>query len=296
MTPFFVRAGGAVVEAWSGYRVQFGGMERHAWQKTLKEELKQALSRLALAGDVSFAGYYDTTDSRVSDTENSLFTNFLEAMPRGVRCLRFEQGMAAPPRPPVPIDLIGGHLHYYRYTVGEQWLKWKPDRTLASWDRLPRLLPDDGSARPFWYALRDANANGLIALPGTELDLRTNFGLRLIVHANKSGPRNAISFCERIFDGSIAAFHNDRCSAALLSALAPKFTRVSEQALGRALDHPIGPLFTTPAIRTTPGFIQFSPADEHCKLGELTILQDSTSQCPELSGELFTICPLPRAI
>ena len=292
MEPFFVRECGAVVEAWSGYRVQFGGMERHAWQKAFKEELKQALSRLALAADVPFAGYYDTTDPRVSDTENRLFTNLLEAMPRGVRCLRFEQGTAAPPRPPVPIDLVGGHLHYYRYTVSEQWLKGKPDETLARWDRLPRLLPDDGSARPVWYALRDANAKGLISVSGTQVDFRKNFGLRLTVHANKSGPRNAISFCERIFDGAIAAFHNDRYSEALLSALATKFTRVSEHELGRALDHPIGPLFTTPAILTTPGFIQFSPADEHCKLGELTILQDSTSKCPELSGELFTICPL----
>ena len=77
-----------------------------------------------------------------------------------------------------------------------------------------------------------------------------------------------------------------------MSALATKFTRVSEHELGRALDHPIGPLFATPAILTTPGFIQFSPADEHCKLGELTILQDSTSRCLELSGELFTIRPL----
>jgi hypothetical protein len=292
MEPFVVRESGTVVEAWSGYRVQFDGMERHAWQKTFKEELKRALSGLSLEADVPFAGFYDTTDPRVSDTENSLFTNLLDAMPRGVRCLRFEQGTAAPPQPPDPIELVGGHVHYYRYTIGDQWLDWEPDETIARWDRLPRMLPDDGSARPFWYALRDANANRLIPAPGTHVDLRQNFGLRLTVHATRSGPRNAISFCERIFDGTIAAFHNDRYSEALLSALATKFTRVSEQELRRALDHPVGPLFDTPAIRATPGFIQFSPADEHCKLGELMILQDSKGKCPEVSGELFTIRPL----
>ena len=29
MKPFFVRAAGATVEVWSGYGIQFGGMERH---------------------------------------------------------------------------------------------------------------------------------------------------------------------------------------------------------------------------------------------------------------------------
>ena len=33
----------------------------------------------------------------------------------------FEHGTATPPAPLVPIDLIGGHLHYYRYRVGGRW-------------------------------------------------------------------------------------------------------------------------------------------------------------------------------
>ena len=48
MRPFFVRAAGTTVEVWSGYRIQFGGMERHDWQKVLKAELKAALSQLEL--------------------------------------------------------------------------------------------------------------------------------------------------------------------------------------------------------------------------------------------------------
>jgi hypothetical protein len=66
-------------------------------------------------------------------------------------------------------------------------------------------------------------------------------------------------------------------------------SRLMSVEFGRALDHPIGPLIATPAIHVTPGLLQISPADERCRLGELTILQDSESPCPELSGELFTV-------
>jgi hypothetical protein len=61
----------------------------------------------------------------------------------------------------------------------------------------------------------------------------------------------------------------------------------------RALDHAVGPLFATPAIvHTKTGFIQISPADERCSLGELTIRKDPTRRWPELSGELFTVRPI----
>jgi hypothetical protein len=166
----------------------------------------------------------------------------------------------------------------------------RPDAgTLARWDRIPRRLPANRSARPVWFALRNASANGLISLSGGNLDLHTNFGLRLPVHATRHGPHNAISYSEELVDGSIAAFHNDRYADELLSVLAPKFPCVAEEELRRALDHPAGPLITTPAIRTTRGRFQISSADERCRAGELTIRQDSTSRWPELSGELFTI-------
>jgi hypothetical protein len=57
MKPFFVRAAGTTVEVWSGYRIQFDGQERHDWQKVLKAELKEALSRLAMPVDAPFTGY-----------------------------------------------------------------------------------------------------------------------------------------------------------------------------------------------------------------------------------------------
>jgi hypothetical protein len=156
--------------------------------------------------------------------------------------LRFERGTTAPPTPPVPIDLIGGHLHYYRYRVGGEWTKWEPGETLARWHRLPRQLPDDGSARPVWFALRHANADRLVSISGDGLEPRANFGLRLTVHATNRGPRNAISYSEKLVDGTIAAFHNDRCSDVLSSVLAPKLPGVTDEELRRALNHPVGPL------------------------------------------------------
>lgn len=289
MRPYFVRPAKASVEVWSGYRIQFGGMERHEWQKVLKAELKAALSELKIPTGVAFTGFHDSTDPRIADTENSLFTNLLESMPRGVSLLRFEQGTAGLPAPPVEIDLVGGHLHYYRYAVDGQWATWEPVETLASWDRVPRRLPDDLSARPVWFALRDANADEPFWISGAGLGDGGQFGLRLVVHATRRGPHSAISYSERLVDGSIAAFHNDRYSAVLLSALAPKLPGVAEEELRRALDHPVGPLFDTPAIRTKGSFVQISPADERCRIGELTIRYDSRSRWPELSGEIFTI-------
>jgi hypothetical protein len=292
MEPFVIRATGTTVEAWSGYRIQFAGEERHTWQKVFKTELKKVFARLMIPPSAPFAGYYDTTNTAIADTENSLFTNLRESMPRAVTSLRFEHGTGTPPAPPAPIDLIGGHLHYYRYEVGGQWTKWEPDETLACWDRIPRRWPGDGSARPVWYALREANAHGQIDLSQRRLDPGANFGLRLIVHATRQGPGNAISYSEELVDGTIAAFHNDRYSEELLSAAAPKFPGVANEELRRALDHPVGPLITTPAIRLARGRIWISPADERCRLGEFTIRQDSTSRWPELSGQLVTIRPI----
>ena len=291
MKPFFIRSAGSVVEVWTGYRIQFGGMERHSWQKDLKTHLKAALGQQQFAAGVPILGHYWTSDPRVADTENSLFTNVLECMPAGVMSLRFERGSEAPPTPPESVDLVGGHLHYYRYQVNGSWAVWEPDEVVARWQRLPRRLTDDGSARPVWFALREGSADNRIAFTETELGDHTNFGLRLTVHASTFGPRNAITYSERLIDGTIAAFHHDVCTDGVLAALLPKFPKVSDEMLRRALDHPAGPLFDSAAIQVKGGFVQISPADERCIVGELAIRQDSTAKWPELSGELFTIRP-----
>jgi hypothetical protein len=289
---FDIRATETTVELWSGYRIQFGGMERHPWQLEAKAELKEALAKLVITPETAFCGYYDSTDPRPADTENSLFTNLLEAMPRNVRFLRFEKGCSRPPASPTPIHLLGDHLHYYRYQAGGQWTTWEADQTLARWSRLPRRVPGDGSARPAWFALREANAEGRVELTGERLDPDAAFGVRITVHATSNGPRNAISNSESIIDGIIAAFHNDDLSDELHSALTSKLRNITAAELGGALESQAGPLFGTPAIFTNAGSVQISPADERCRLGELQICNDSNSRWPELSGEIFTIRPV----
>jgi hypothetical protein len=122
------------------------------------------------------------------------------------------------------------------------------------------------------------------------LGLATDFGLRVVVHATRAGPRNAVSYSEKLVDGTIAAFHSDGFTDALALALGAKLPRLTADELRRALSCQLGPLFPTPAIRTKGSFVEISPADERCHIGELVILpNDSTSRWPELSGELFTI-------
>ena len=292
MDYFDIRATETTVELWSGCRIQFGGMERHPFQLGAKAELKAALAKLAITPKTAFSGYYDSTDPRPADTENSLFTNLLEAMPKNVRFLRFEQGSSRPPEPSMPIDLLGDHLHYYRYQAGGQWTTWEADQTLARWSRIPRRVPGDGSARPAWFAMREANAEGLIELTGERLDPDATFGVRITIHATRNGPSNAISNSESIVDGTIAAFHNDDHSDGLHAALTPKLRNITAAELRDALESQAGPLFDTPAILTNGSFVQISPADERCRLGELQICNDSNSRWPELSGEIFTIRPV----
>jgi hypothetical protein len=290
-----LRATKTAVEVWSGYRIQFDGFERHDWQKKLKGLLRDSFSDLTIPAGIPFVGYYDTTDPTVSDTENSLFTNLRECMPRSIRRVRFEHGTTHPPASPVPIDLIGGHVHYYRYTVGADWTQWEPDRTLAHWYRIDRRLAADGSARPAWYALRRANADGLVCVSRQGLDPVATYGLRLTIHATKRGPRNAISYCEELVDGTIAAFHSDQASEMLLSIAASKLPGVSFEELRHALKHALGPIFSTPALLIAGGRLQISPADERCRMGEVIIRDDSTSAWPQLSGELFTLLPIRTA-
>ena len=176
-------------------------------------------------------------------------------MPRNVRLLRFEQGSSHPPAPPTPIELIDGHLHYYRYQLGGQWVTWEADRILASWSRLPRRLAADGSARPAWLALREGAAKDRVELSGERLDPEATFGVRVTIHAKKSGPRNAITNSESTIDGAIAAFHNDEFSEELLTALTPKLPGITAEELRAALKKSAAPLFDSPAIRANAGFV-----------------------------------------
>jgi hypothetical protein len=96
--PYFVRGdhGTGVVEAWSGYPLQFGGQRRFAWQDAMAAELRQALSRLPTAPGAVLAGRYLSTDHALCDVENRLFTNpGTSSFPKGLASIRLS---AAPAR------------------------------------------------------------------------------------------------------------------------------------------------------------------------------------------------------
>lgn len=296
VNPYFVRADNATVEVWAGKRIQHGNETRDDWQRALKTELRQVFSRLTIPTPALLAGHYNSTSPIVTDTENSLFTNIGETMPRGAfASLRFERGTGTPPPPPITINLISGHLHYYRYQVGGPWSTWKPAQTLARWEHIPRRLSVGAdTARPVWFALRQANADGLVFVSSDEvLEPGTNFGVRITVHTARNGSHQAISNSEFVIDGTIAAFHHDQLSDELVAALLPKLPAVTEHELRHALSFCAGPVFPTPAVQIFEnGSVQINPDDDRCWLGEYTVRQDSTTRWPELSGELFTICPI----
>jgi len=171
MEDFVLRSDALSVEVWSRGRIQFPDrpLAMAPWQTQLRIKLKEAFAGLAVTGDAVLAGFYDTTDPTKSDNENSLFTNVASLTPRGVTALRFERGIGAPPTPPRPIDLSDGHLHYYRYQIGGHWTQWEKAETIVQWNRVPRKLPDDGSAAPAWLALRLASAERRIVFSNPEL-------------------------------------------------------------------------------------------------------------------------------
>jgi hypothetical protein len=239
-------------------------------QRALKAELRQDFSRLDIPADALLAGHYNTTSPNVTDTE----TVCSPTWPR--RCRAHSPHCvlsAAPaflPEPPIPIDLTSGHLHYYRYQVGGLWTTWKPDQTLARWVHIPRRLRGDDTARPVWFALRQANANGLVAVSSDDaLEPGTNFGVRITVHATKHRLHNPISNSEFVIDGTIAAFHDDQLSDELVATLLPKLPAVTDLEFRHALSCSAGPLFPTPAVQISRnGYVQINPADDRCWLGE----------------------------
>ncbi|WIM89439.1 hypothetical protein PT015_08375 [Candidatus Mycobacterium wuenschmannii] len=299
MPPYHVQASTSAVEIWTGKRIQFGSESRDDWQKALKADLRQAFSKLDVSQSALIAGYYYSSSPVVTDTENSLFTNVGETMPRGsFTALSFERGTDAPPEPPCSVDLISGHLHYYRYRVGGSWTSWRAGRTLAQWHHVPRRVSvGTDTARPVWFALREANADGLVVVSNDEdLDPNQNFGLRITVHTTKTASHRPISNSEFVVDGAIAAFHNDPVGDDIVAAVLPRLPGVTEDSLRHALSSCAGPLFPTPAVLIEKNSaVRISPADHRCWLGSYSVRQDSTSRWPEFSGELFTLLPIDSA-
>jgi hypothetical protein len=296
--PFHVSpALGSCVEAWSGYPLQFGGMRRHRWQDELASELGRSLAAMSFRAGESLAGTYTTTDDGACDAENRLFTNpGASCFPRNVASIRFERGRGPVPHPPVPIDLVAGHLHHYRYCASSDFQTWERDLVLARWERIPRVVAADGSARPMWLALRRAAASGTIEHPGPALAADAPFGVRITVHATAYGPRSAPTISETFIDGVIAAFHASAPNArAVAQAVAPKLPGISADELEQLAGlHWTGALFPGSPFIVKGSFVQLSPCDERCLAGEVTIKPDARSRHVETSGELFTLRPRVR--
>ena len=297
MPPYVVRGVDQTVEVWCGKRIQPGKETADTWQAELKSEMREAFLQLGVRPGSLVAGCYNTTSPSVvdSDTENSLFTNMKETMPAALfTALRFERGTGMPPPEPTPIDLVSGYLHYYCYTVGGSWTTWEPDRVVARWRHIPRRIAVGAdTARPIWFALRQASADGQVCVLTDEpLSPAANFGVRINVHTTPSGSHRPTANSEFVIDGAIAAFHNDRLSDALTAALVPRLPGVTESDFRHAMSSLAGPLFETPAVSiSATGAPQISPADHRCLLGEYTVDRDSESRWLEVSGELFTIRP-----
>lgn len=234
--------------------MQFEGQRRFPWQNEMAADLQQALAGLPVAPGEVLAGTYMTTSPARCDAENRLFTNLGGSrFPGSLTAIRFERGAGPLPAAPVPLALAGSHLHYYRYRLGGTWLSWESAGLLARWCRVRRRLPDDGSCRPVWLAMRQAAASGQVEVPGDRRDDTAAFGVRIVIHATSRGPRQAAVVSETTVDGIIAAFHAGlgpgKDAAAAAVALAPRLRDVSaSEAEVLVAESGPGPLFASPAI------------------------------------------------
>lgn len=283
-----------LVEAWSGYQLQFETDRKLPWQDQMAAELRTALAALVIAPGEALAGAYLSTDKVRCDVENRLFTNPGQIFPR-VTQIRFERGAGAPPEPPVPISKVNDQLHYYRYRVGGSWDWWQPAATLASWYRVPVSRLSDGNARPVWLAMKRAAAAGLIrTFEPAELGELAPFGVRITVHASTHGPRVVLAISESLIDGTIAAFHAGvGHPAEVAAALAPRMPQtlaVSRRELEElaALNSP-GPIFKQSPFNGPNATI--SPSDERCYLGDVEIEPGAGGKETEVSGQLFAVHP-----
>jgi len=291
--------GSGLVQAWSGYPLQFGGQRRFGWQDTMAAELRQAFGRLPAAPGAMLAGGYLSTDQARCDVENRLFTNLgASSFPRNLTGIRFERGTGPPPPPPVPVARVAGHLYYYSYRLAGVWRWWEPATLLARWHRVTRHAADDGSCRPVWLAMKMAAAAGQVEVFTPPLAATAEFGVRVVIHATSRGPRQAAAVSETVVDGIIAAFHaglgHGDAAAAVAAALAPRLGGMTVPAVEAfAAGSVPGPLFTSPAFVVKGTYVQINPCDERCQAGEVAIYPDADGPHPQISGELFALRHIP---
>jgi hypothetical protein len=281
---------------WSGYQLQFSGQRPHAWQEDLAADLRRALAALDIQATETLAGQYATTDPGSFDVENRLFTNPGNSIPGHLQGLSFERRPQLPPSP-APINTVGGHLHYYRYQPADHWSWWAPDQLLATWSRVPRQVSDDGtSGRPAWLAMRAAAEAGRVTVLGSLPGGDAPFGLRLVMHATRTGRRSAAAISERLVDGVVAAFHAREprpeaaaSFAATLTAKAPAI--LAAEVIRLVMSDGPGPMFMTSPLGWNGRTTRLNPADERCHAGSVTVRRDARGPVAEISGELLTLKP-----
>jgi hypothetical protein len=147
-----------------------------------------------------------------------------------------------------------------------------------------------------WLAMKQAAALGQVEVLGSAPIDGQPFGIRIVVHAAPRGPWRAAAISESVIDGTIAAFHAGTSAAgavAVAAALAPHLPGVEPAAIQAlaAMSSP-GPLFTTSPFVIKGSYVQISPCDERCDIGQVTIQPDAHGPLPQLSGELFALKPV----
>jgi hypothetical protein len=258
----------------------------------MADDLKAALATQPFSAGDCLAGTFMTTDPARRDVENMLFTNpGASSFPKRIGSIRFERGAGPLPDPPVAISAIAGHVYFYHYRWNGAFEWWEPDELLARWERIPRRLPDDGSCRPVWLALKQAAARGDINILGAPPADEAPRGIRINVHATPRGPRSAPVISETLVDGALAAFHGPPPSLRLVAETLTQ--RLSGAAPGE-IEHLLGLrwpgiLFPNSAFVQAGSYIQISPCDERCLAGEVSITRDSRGSQVEISGEVFTL-------
>lgn len=76
----------------------------------------------------------------------------------------------------------------------------------------------------------------------------------------------------------------------MAAAVAPRLAGVAESEIeALAAGSVPGPLFTSPAFVVKGSYVQVSPCDERCQVGEVVIRPDAEGQHVQISGELFAI-------
>lgn len=288
--PYVLRATPAKVDLWTCSRIPFEAGVRRPWKKKLVRDLNAATAGLEPEGE-SLAGMYATTQSILCDTENTLFTNpGAKAFPRDTVGIRWELDPSDPPSPPVPVADVGDGLHYYRYERTPTLKVWKRDLPLARWSRVQRRRADDGAARSMWLALRQALVRGEVSIFEWNIPQGTKFGLRIEIHAPSTGPRSAVAASETLVDGALSALHAGAPppEAVMVAQILSRKLGIPPERLVELVEDRVA-LFQGSPFVLGNGYLQFSPCDELCVVGQVQIVGDPTIPVVETSGELFTV-------